>query len=227
MAKKLIIAVDGYSSCGKSTFARLLAKELGYTFIDTGAMYRAATLFFMRKGFVAPDFIDNNSIVSHIDNFTLSFISDNSGGQEICLNGENVEKEIRTMAVSNCVSPVSTIKEVREKMLQLQRAIGAAGGVVMDGRDIGTAVFPNADLKIFMTASTDVRAERRFKELQEKGMIVDREEIRRNLILRDMTDENREINPLRRADDAITLDNSMMTIEQELRWARTLIAKLI
>ena len=224
MEEKLIIAIDGYSSCGKSTFAKLIAKELNYIFIDSGAMYRAATLFFIRKGYASPQHINYDAIIEDIDLVDVSFRKDEqTGKQETFLNGENVESEIRGLEVSNLVSQISAIKEVREKMVELQRSIGKDRGIVMDGRDIGTVVFPDADIKIFMTASTDVRAKRRYDEMLAKGVKVDIEEIRKNIMARDITDENREISPLRRAEDAIILDNSRMSIKKEMAWFRDLL----
>ena len=224
MEEKLIIAIDGYSSCGKSTFAKLIAKELNYIFIDSGAMYRAATLFFIRKGYTSPQHINYDAIIEDIDLVDVTFKKDEqTGKQETYLNGENVESEIRGLEVSNLVSQISAIKEVREKMVELQRSIGKDRGIVMDGRDIGTVVFPDADIKIFMTASTDVRAKRRYDEMLAKGVKVDIEEIRKNIMARDITDENREISPLRRAEDAIILDNSRMSIKKEMAWFRDLL----
>ena len=224
MEEKLIIAIDGYSSCGKSTFAKLIAKELNYIFIDSGAMYRAATLFFIRKEYASPQHINYDAIIEDIDLVDVTFKKDEQTGiQETYLNGENVESEIRGLEVSNLVSQISAIKEVREKMVELQRSIGKDRGIVMDGRDIGTVVFPDADIKIFMTASTDVRAKRRYDEMLAKGVKVDIEEIRKNIMARDITDENREISPLRRAGDAIILDNSRMSIKKEMAWFRDLL----
>ncbi|MBP5589565.1 MAG: (d)CMP kinase [Bacteroidales bacterium] len=224
MEEKLIIAIDGYSSCVKSTFAKLIAKELNYIFIDSGAMYRAATLFFIRKEYASPQHINYDAIIEDIDLVDVTFKKDEQTGiQETYLNGENVESEIRGLEVSNLVSQISAIKEVREKMVELQRSIGKDRGIVMDGRDIGTVVFPDADIKIFMTASTDVRAKRRYDEMLAKGVKVDIEEIRKNIMARDITDENREISPLRRAGDAIILDNSRMSIKKEMAWFRDLL----
>jgi cytidylate kinase len=224
MGKKLVIAIDGYSSCGKSTFARAVAKELKYIYIDSGAMYRAVTLYCMRRNFIDGYGINSGGILSELDDITIDFIF-NSGidKYETFLNSENVEKEIRSMEVTSYVSRISQIPEVRTHMVELQRRIGADKGIVMDGRDIGTVVFPDADLKIFMTAAVDIRAKRRYDELKGKGIIIDFEEIKRTLIARDIADENRDISPLRRADDAIILDNSRMTVEEQMIWVMKII----
>lgn len=224
MKKRLIIAIDGYSSCGKSTFARMIAKEMDYLFIDSGAMYRAATLYFIRKGYVTRDKMNAEAIKEDIEKVNITFVNNSTTGiQETFLNNENVEKEIRSVEVSGFVSQISTFPEVRSHLVSLQREIGKNRGIVMDGRDIGTVVFPDADLKIFMTASADIRAKRRHDELIAKGIKVDLEDIRKNIISRDITDENRAISPLRRADDAIILDNSRMTINRQMIWVRDII----
>jgi len=226
MNKKLTIAIDGHSSCGKSTFAKLIAGEMGYLYLDSGAMYRAATLYFLEKGYVGKDLLKVDAIEEEIDRVEISFTkTGKTDGYTTHLNGRNVENEIRGIEVSAHVSPVSAIGAVRSHMVKLQRLIGQEGGIVMDGRDIGTVVFPNADIKIFMTASVDVRAKRRYDELVAKGVKVELEEIRKNIIIRDLTDENREISPLRRADDALILDNSRMTVEKQMVWIRQLIEK--
>jgi cytidylate kinase len=224
MGKKLVIAIDGYSSCGKSTFARAVAKELKYIYIDSGAMYRAVTLYCMRRNFIGGYGINSGGILSELDDITLDFIF-NSGinEYETFLNSENVEKEIRNMEVTSYVSRISQIPEVRTHMVDLQRRIGADKGIVMDGRDIGTVVFPDADLKIFMRAAVDIRAKRRYDELKGKGIVIDFEEIKRTLIARDIADENRDISPLRRADDAIILDNSRMTVKEQMIWVMKII----
>lgn len=224
MKKKLIIAIDGYSSCGKSTFARTIAKELNYIFIDSGAMYRAVTLYCIRKGFVDENHIDRKSVIENLRDINIEFVyNPDIAEYETYLNCENVEKEIRGIEVSAHVSKISQIYEVRLRMVELQRQIGVFKGIVMDGRDIGTVVFPDADLKIFMTASVEVRAKRRFDELKGKGIDIDFEEVRKNIIARDLTDENRDISPLRRADDAILLDNTRMTVPEQMNWVRQLI----
>ncbi|MGI6321798.1 MAG: (d)CMP kinase [Bacteroidales bacterium] len=227
MKKKIVIAIDGYSSCGKSTFAKAIAKELNYIYIDSGAMYRAVTLYSMRKGFIKNGIPYKPGIINDLDNIKIDFIyNPGSGESEIHLNSENVEKEIRSIEVSSHVSAVSTIPEVRTRMVALQREIGAQKGIVMDGRDIGTVVFPDAELKIFMTASADIRAKRRHDEMTGKGQKISFEEVRRNIVSRDITDENRDISPLRRADDAVALDNSRMTVEEQMIWVRSLIDRI-
>jgi cytidylate kinase len=224
MEKKLIIAIDGYSSCGKSTFARTIARELNYLYIDSGAMYRAVTLYCLRKGYTGEGFIKVNSIISDLGNIHIGFVyNPDLGEYETFLNSENVETEIRGVSVSSHVSRISQIHEVRSRMVELQRQIGVLKGIVMDGRDIGTVVFPDAELKIFMTASVDIRAKRRFDELKNKGVEVDFDTVKSNIIARDIADENRDISPLRRADDAIILDNSRMTVEDQMEWIRDII----
>jgi len=224
MNKRLIIAIDGYSSCGKSTFAKSVAKELNYIFIDSGAMYRAVTLYCMRHNFINANEVNEPAIVSEVNNIFIDFIyNPDIEGYETFLNSENVEKEIRSMKVSAHVSRISQIHQVRARLVELQREIGVAKGIVMDGRDIGTVVFPDADIKIFMTATVDIRAKRRFDELKAAGVIVDFEEIKRNIVARDIADENRDISPLRRADDAIVLDNSRMTVEEQMIWIKKII----
>lgn len=224
MEKRLIIAIDGYSSCGKSTFAKAVAKELNYLFIDSGAMYRAVTLYCMRKNLINSGGVDTAGILSEINEINIDFVfNPDIAEYETFLNSENVEKEIRGMEVTSFVSRISQIHEVRTKMVELQRQIGISKGIVMDGRDIGTVVFPDADIKIFMTASADIRAKRRFDELNGKGIVVDFEEIKRTIIARDIADENRDISPLRRADDAIILDNSRMKVEEQMSWIKKII----
>ena len=224
MKKKLIIAIDGYSSCGKSTFAKIIARELNYIYIDSGAMYRAVTLYCMRRGFIGEGKLDLTGIVQELRDIHIEFVyNPDIAEYETFLNSANVEKEIRGIEVSACVSNISKISEVRARMVELQRQIGVFKGIVMDGRDIGTVVFPDADLKIFMTASVDIRAKRRYDELIGKGVSVNFEEIRRNIVARDITDENRDISPLRRADDAVLLDNSRMTVEEQMDWVHRLI----
>jgi CMP/dCMP kinase len=225
MNKKLIIAIDGYSSCGKSTFARLIAKDLNYIFIDSGAMYRAVTLYCMRKNYITHSGINTFSILAEINDIHIDFVfNPDKNAYETFLNSENVENEIRNMEVTTHVTKISQIAEVRERMVELQRQIGVSKGIVMDGRDIGTVVFPDADIKIFMTASVDIRAKRRYNELKEKGININFEEIKRGIIARDIADENRDISPLRRADDAIILDNSRMTVNEQMLWIKKIIA---
>lgn len=224
MQRRLIIAIDGYSSCGKSTFAKAIAKELKYIYIDSGAMYRAVTLYCMRRGFIGKGFIDLTGILSELKDIHIEFVyNPDISEYETYLNSENVEKEIRSIEVSGHVSRISQISEVRLMMVELQRQIGVYKGIVMDGRDIGTVVFPDADIKIFMTASVDIRAKRRLDELRGRNIEADSEEIRRNIIARDIADENRDISPLRRADDAIILDNSRMTVAEQMEWIRNII----
>ncbi len=213
--EKIIIAIDGYSSCGKSTFAKAVAAKLGYIFIDTGAMYRAVTLYAMRGGMVE----DRERLVAALPEVRIEFRFDPAAGRsDVYLNGENVETEIRRIDVSERVSTVSSIPEVRAKLVAMQQEMGRAKGVVMDGRDIGTVVFPGAELKIFMTADPEVRAERRYRELTAKGERVSMEEIERNIRERDRQDETRAVSPLRRAADAVVLDNSRMTVAEQMAW---------
>jgi cytidylate kinase len=224
MEKKLIIAIDGYSSCGKSTFARLIAKDLNYIFIDSGAMYRTVTLFCMRRKYIGINGLNTPAIISELKDIHIDFVfNPDINEYETFLNSENVEKEIRNMDVTSHVSRISQIPEVRFRMVELQRQIGISKGIVMDGRDIGTVVFPDADIKIFMTASVDIRAKRRFSELKNKGINIEFDEIKRMIIARDIADENRDISPLRRADDAIILDNSRMTVDEQMIWIKKII----
>jgi len=228
MEKKLIIAIDGYSSCGKSTFARKIARELNYIFIDSGAMYRAVTLYCIRRKFIWSWGLNTARIVSELKEINIDFVYNSDIKEhETFLNSENVEAEIRSMEVTSHVSRISQIAEVRTRMVELQRQIGAYKGIVMDGRDIGTVVFPDADIKIFMTASVDIRAGRRYDELKAKGITIDYEEVKNGIIARDIADENRDISPLRRADDAIILDNSRMTVNEQLLWIKEIIEKKI
>lgn len=221
--KKIIITVDGYSSCGKSTFAKAIASELGYLYIDSGAMYRAVTLFCLRRGLVDGGAADVSGIVSALPGIHVSFRSDRETGySETLLNGESVEREIRDRAVSDNVSAVSTIAEVRSKLVDLQREMGSGGGIVMDGRDIGTVVFPKAELKIFMTARPEIRAQRRYLELVNKGLPADLDAVVKNITDRDRIDSSRDVSPLRQADDAVVLDNSEMTPEDQMKWFRKL-----
>lgn len=216
MKKKITIAIDGFSSTGKSTVAKQLAKELEYIYVDTGAMYRAVTLFAMRKMFVSDNNFDKESIIRHLPFITVKFIfKENLGYGEIYLNDENVEKEIRLLEVSKQVSKVAAIPEVRKVLVKLQQEMGENKGVVMDGRDIGTVVFPNAELKIFMTASAQRRAERRYKELKERGNDIAFEEVLENIKERDHLDTTREDSPLVKAEDAIEIDNSLLNLEEQ------------
>ena len=228
MNSKIIIAIDGYSSCGKSSFAKAIAREMEYIYIDSGAMYRAVTLYCLRAGLAGKDGISAKSIAASLGNININFVyNPDIGLYETYLNSENVESEIRGIEVSAFVSGISQIQEVRIRMVELQRQIGIFKGIVMDGRDIGTVVFPDAEIKIFMTATLEVRAKRRYDELVSKGMKVDFDEVRRNIVARDIADENRDISPLRRAEDAIILDNSRMTIPEQMTWIMQLIQKKI
>jgi CMP/dCMP kinase len=218
--KKIIIAIDGHSSCGKSTLAKSLARKLKYTYIDSGAMYRAITLFALRNGFISGGKVDVEKLISRLGDVKITFRWDEETEENTTyLNGENVEEEIRQLQVSNNVSPISTIAGVRHEMVKQQRENGRNKGIVMDGRDIGTVVFPEAELKLFMTASPAIRAERRYLELKEKGMNVSFNEILKNVEERDSIDSSREVSPLKKADDAIVLDNSYLTREEQLQWA--------
>ena len=217
--KKIIIAIDGHSSCGKSTFAKAIAARLGYIFIDTGAMYRAVTLYALENGAIPSGVVDEECVVKMLRDIEIDFrFNAERGASDIYVNGDLVESKIRTIEVSNCVSAVSSIAEVRAKLVAMQQEMGRRRGVVMDGRDIGTVVFPDAELKIYMTADAMVRAERRYKELTAKGDKVTLEEIYENVVSRDKADMSRAISPLRKADDAIVLDNSNMSVEEQMAW---------
>jgi cytidylate kinase len=217
MRQKIIIAIDGYSSCGKSTLARQLAKELHFVYADSGAMYRAITLYFLRN---AVPLTEKKEIKHALNNIHLSFVYDTvSGHSSIYLNDENVEARIRDMLVNEKVSEVAAVKQVREFAVEQQRKIGKNADIVMDGRDIGTTVFPDADLKIFMTADMAVRVERRFKELYAANPHITIEEVKNNLEMRDYVDSNRKVSPLRKADDAVVLDNTNLTMAQQLKIA--------
>lgn len=217
--KKIIIAIDGYSSCGKSTMARTLARKIGYIYIDTGAMYRAVALYCLENHIASNGTIDESALRNAIPGINISFATDKAtGGIITYLNGENVEKEIRSLDVSQNVSAVASLPFVREALTQQQRKMGEGKGVVMDGRDIGTTVFPNAELKIFVTASAEVRAKRRYDEILAKGESVDYNDILRNVEQRDYIDTHRDVSPLVKAPDAIVLDNSHMTIGEQDEW---------
>jgi CMP/dCMP kinase len=223
--KKIIIAIDGFSSTGKSTLAKELAKYLGYIYVDTGAMYRAVTLFAMQNNLIITDFFDSQSLIQKLTSVKLSFkFNPNLGFAEMYLNDVNVEKEIRTLEVSNYVSKVAEISEVRSKLVEQQQEMGRKKGIVMDGRDIGTVVFPDAELKIFMTASPKIRAERRFNELQKKGDAVTFEQVLQNVEERDYIDTHREDSPLIKAKDAIEFDNSDISKEAQFQKVLQLIA---
>ena len=217
--RKIVIAIDGFSSCGKSTFAKAIAARLGYIFIDTGAMYRAVTLHALREGAIADGKVSEQMVLSLLPHINITFrFNAERGASDVYVNGENVEQQIRSIEVSNAVSSISSIGAVREKLVALQQQMGKERGVVMDGRDIGTVVFPDAELKIYMTAEAQVRAERRYNELTAKGDKVTLEEILENVISRDNADMTRAISPLRKADDAIILDNSYMSVEEQMAW---------
>lgn len=212
--KKIIITIDGYSSCGKSTLAKQLAKKLGYTYIDSGAMYRAVTLYFIQNRI---DWLSHEAVAAALKDIHLDFVINSlTGLGEMYLNNENVEHLIREMVVAEKVSEVAAVKEVRDFAVAQQKKMGARKGIVMDGRDIGTVVFPHGELKIFMTADIEIRVQRRFKELYEKNKHITLEEVKQNLELRDYIDANREISPLRKAEDAIILDNSHLNLEDQL-----------
>lgn len=218
--KRITIAIDGFSSTGKSTMAKALAKRVGYVYIDTGAMYRAVTLFALREGMIdAENNVDEAALATRMDEINITFVVGDEGQSLTCLNGEIVEGEIRGMTVSSAVSPIATIGFVRRAMVAQQQAMGQGKGIVMDGRDIGTVVFPDAEMKVFVTASAQTRAERRYKELQQKGDTTTTfEEVLHNVTERDRIDSTRAESPLRKADDAVELDNSFMTIEEQDEW---------
>ncbi len=214
--KKIIIAIDGYSSTGKSTVAKQLADYLGYIYVDTGAMYRAITLYAMQKGYISENHFDKKSLVNDLQNIQITFkLNSKTGKNEVYLNGKNVEKQIRTLEVSKFVSPIATISEVRKKLVEQQQELGKEKGIVMDGRDIGTVVFPNAELKIFMTASLETRAKRRYKELVDTGEKISYKDIVDNVKERDFIDTTREDSPLKKAKDAIEIDNSNLNREDQ------------
>lgn len=219
-AKKIIVAIDGYSSSGKSTMARELAKRVGYVYVDSGAMYRAVTLYAIRHNMVTPDKkVKTEELIAALPDIHISFQAAGADGiQHTLLNGEDVEKFIRDMEVSNMVSPVAVIPEVRQRLTALQQEFGIHKGIVMDGRDIGTTVFPDAELKVFVCASPEERARRRYKELVEKGENVEYDEVYKNVVERDRIDTTREVSPLRKASDAIELDNGNMTPSEQMDW---------
>jgi cytidylate kinase len=226
--KKITIAIDGYSSCGKSTMAKDLAREIGYIYIDSGAMYRAVTLYCLENGLFTNEGIDTERLESAMPDIRISFeLNPETQRPMTFLNGQNVEDRIRTMEVSNRVSPVAALPFVRKALVELQQEMGRAKGIVMDGRDIGTAVFPDAELKIFVTASAEIRAQRRYDELKAKGQEASFEEILTNVKERDYIDQNREVSPLRQAEDALLLDNSNMTIEEQKQWLAARFAEAV
>lgn len=226
--KKITIAIDGFSSCGKSTMAKDLAREVGYIYIDSGAMYRAVTLYSIENGIFDGDVIDTEKLKKAIKDIQISFRPNpETGRPDTYLNGVNVENKIRTMGVSSKVSPISALDFVREAMVTQQQAMGKEKGIVMDGRDIGTTVFPDAELKIFVTATPEIRAQRRFDELKAKGQEGSFEEILENVKQRDYIDQHREVSPLRKADDALLLDNSNLSIEQQKEWLSEQFGKIV
>lgn len=217
--KKITIAIDGHSSCGKSTMAKDLARRIGYVYVDTGAMYRSVTLYALRNGIITDGKIDEARLQTEMPDIHITFkFNPETQRPDTYLNGERVESEIRNMQVSSMVSPIATLGFVRQAMVEQQQAMGREGGIIMDGRDIGTTVFPNAELKIFVTASPEVRARRRYDELTAKGEQCNLAEILKNVEERDYIDSHREVSPLRKADDALLLDNSHMTIEEQNEW---------
>lgn len=224
--KKITIAIDGFSSTGKSTLAKQLAKKLGYAYVDTGAMYRAVTLFAMQNGYITAEFFDKQTLINSLKSIQLEFkFNAELGFAEMYLNGLNVEAEIRTIEVSNFVSKVAEVSEVRAKLVEQQQKMGKGKGIVMDGRDIGTVVFPQAELKIFMTASPETRAKRRFDELQAKGQDVSYDEVYRNVQNRDYIDTHRDDSPLAKAEDAIEIDNSDLSREEQFNLVLNLVEK--
>jgi cytidylate kinase len=226
--KKITIAIDGFSSTGKSTLAKQLAKQLGYVYVDTGAMYRAVTLFAMQNNCIGTDFLDKEKLVNSLPTIKLSFkFNSELGFAEMYLNDVNVETEIRTLEVSSFVSAIAAISEVRAKLVEQQQEMGKEKGIVMDGRDIGTVVFPNAELKIFMTAGADTRAQRRFDELQAKGDLVTYEEVLKNVVERDYVDTHRDDSPLVMADDAIEVDNSYLDRKEQFDVVLELVNEVI
>lgn len=212
---KITIAIDGHSSTGKSTVAKQLADYIGYLYVDSGAMYRAVTLYALENGFISENHFYTEKLIAHLDAITIHFKKNVAGIAEIYLNGKNVAKQIRTLRVSQFVSPIATVSQVRKKLVQQQQEMGKEGGIVMDGRDIGTVVFPEAKLKLFMTATAQVRAERRYQELLERGDEITFEEVLKNVTERDRIDSSRENSPLKIAEGAIVIDNSEMNLEDQ------------
>ncbi len=224
---KINIAIDGHSSCGKSTIAKGLAKKIGYTYIDSGAMYRAVALYCIQNGLIKDGVIDEPALKAKIESIQIEFRPNATGGADTYMNGKNVESEIRSLEAANAASKVSTLKFVRQTMVRLQQQMGKHKGVVMDGRDIGTVVFPDAELKIFVTARPAIRAERRYKELINKGLDVDYDDVLANVIERDERDTNRAESPLRQAKGSVLLDNSDLTPEQQFEWTVTAYQKAL
>lgn len=226
-SKKITIAIDGFSACGKSTLARELAKKLDYTFIDSGAMYRGVTLYAIQHDYVTTHEILQSKLIDSLPDIKLKFKRNDDGTRHLFLNGKDVESEIRNKPVSDLVSPISAIKEIRTFLVAQQQEMGKNGGIVMDGRDIGTVVFPNAEIKLFITASIEIRVQRRLKELLERGIQADAQEVRDNLTQRDYIDSTRAESPLKKASDAIEIDNSTLTKEQQLDLALSLVNQQI
>jgi len=224
LKERITIAIDGYSSCGKSSYAKLIAGELGYLYIDSGAMYRVVSLYALQNKLISNDNFNKDKLVQDLHLINISF-EKNENGNTTILNGENVENKIRNIEVSSVVSEISKVSEVREQLVQMQREMGRKKGIVMDGRDIGTIVFPDAELKIFMSADPTVRAKRRYDELIAKGMPASFEEIEANIKKRDHIDTNRELSPLRKAEDALVLDNTHMTFDEQMLWFSQELAK--
>lgn len=226
--KKIIIAIDGFSSTGKSTIAKQLANKLNYIYVDTGAMYRAVTYFALEHNFIGDSFFYSEKLIEHLNQITITFkFNTVKGFAEVYLNGKNIETEIRTLRVSQYVSPVATLSAVRRKLVEQQQLMGKDKGIVMDGRDIGTVVFPHAELKIYMIASAETRAKRRYKELVERGDHLSYEDVLENVTTRDRIDSTREDSPLVKADDAIEIDNSFLTIEAQLETILNLVSQHI
>lgn len=226
--KKIIIAIDGFSSCGKSTFAKTIAAKLGYIFIDTGAMYRAVTLYALEHGAIVSGIVDEEKVIALLDDISIDFrFNPERGASDIYVNGDRAEGRIRTIEVSNCVSRVSSIRQVREKLVAMQQAMGRQRGVVMDGRDIGTVVLPDATVKIFLTATPEARATRRWKEYQAKGIDTPYEEVLADVKQRDYQDTHRAAAPLKQADDAVLLDTSELDFEQSLAAMKKIIAEKV
>ena len=221
--KKIIVAIDGFSSSGKSTMAKMLAREMGYIYVDTGAMYRAVALYAIRKGWLAGETMDEEALRNHLADISIEFKTNAGGKTETYLNGENVEQEIRSLETANGASRVSTLGFVRRELVRRQQEMGRQKGIVMDGRDIGTVVFPDAELKLYITASPEVRAERRFAELQAKGETVNYADVLANVIERDHRDQHREESPLRKAEDAVEIDNSTLSMEEQMEVLRRLV----
>lgn len=226
-AVKITIAIDGYSSCGKSTLAKDLAKELGYIFIDSGAMYRGVTYYALQANFVRNGAIDEDMVVAALNQISLHFELNTNGDPELVLNGTNVSREIRSPEVSSIVSKIAVIKQVREKLVREQQLMGKNGGIIMDGRDIGSVVFPNAELKLFVTATISTRTERRYNELISQGVSITEKEVQDNLIERDHIDSTREIAPLRQVEDAVVIDNTELDRNQQLQRALELVRSVL